>query len=120
MDPGSSVALKRGGLAAALGRRCDRGARADMLRSARETVLAEKFPRLSAIITEVPNQGFRVTVHLWSSPDDEVLLTDEPIASAEEATLLVARHAVAHDIPTEQIDVSHEVEDDAGPDGRMH
>jgi hypothetical protein len=86
----------------------------------RGVALVEKFPRLSAIITEMPDQGFRVTVHLCSSPDDEVLLTDEPIASAEEATLVVARLAVAHDIATEQIDVGHEVEDDAAPRRKMH
>jgi hypothetical protein len=90
-----------------------------MLHSAQGgTALGEKFPRLTAIITELPDQGFRVTVHLCSSPDDEMLLTDEPVSSAEEGTLVVARLAVSHGIPTEQIDVSHEV--DAAPRSKMH
>jgi hypothetical protein len=80
--------------------------------------LVEKFPRLSAIITEMLDQEFRVTVHLCQSPHDEVLLTDEPVASAEEGTLVVARLAVAHGIATEQIDIRHEV--DAAPRSKMH
>jgi hypothetical protein len=73
---------------------------------------SEMFPR-SAIVTEVTGHGFTVTVYLRSSPDSQLLLADEPVETAHEATLMIARQAVAQGVATDAVDVRYDLDTDA-------